>query len=99
MQCNLRTKRSKLGSLGGFLILVLTGCQTPDLRPFADSTAAMNTAVKEGQKVFVRELEAIKAADREATYIDNALVDFTNYWSLRTAFMDTLVEYSEQLAA
>lgn len=80
-------------------LFVITGCQTPDLKPFADSTAALNTAVREGQKVFVRELEAIKAADKEAAYVDGALTSFTNHWQLRVAFMDSVVEYTEQLAA
>jgi hypothetical protein len=81
------------------LLLSLAGCQTPDLKPFADSTASMNTAVKEGQKLFIRELETIKAADKEATYVDKALNDFTNNWKLRIDVMNAMVEYSEQLAA
>lgn len=86
-------------SLSPLFLAALTGCQTPDLKPFADSTAAMNSAVKGGQKVFVGELLAIKAADPTATYIDKSLTDFTNHWSQRLAVMDAMVEYSEQLAA
>lgn len=99
MKSELRLRLCASCSLLALLLLALTGCQTPDLKPFAESTAAMHTAIKEGQKVFVRELEAIRTADKEATYIDDALSTFTNHWSLRVAFMDTMVDYSEQLAA
>jgi hypothetical protein len=83
------------------LLAVLTGCQTPDLKPFADSTANLHQAVVRSQDIVRSELQELRT--RNVLANEDKLIDaerkFTNAFVQRIAFMEAVVNYSDSLAA
>jgi hypothetical protein len=84
-----------------FFLAALTGCQTPDLKPFADSTASLHQAVVRSQDIVRSELHELRT--RNVLTNDAKLIEvetkFTNAFVQRIAFMEAVVNYSDSLAA
>lgn len=85
----------------GLFLALLTGCQTPDLRPLADSTVSLHQAVVQSQKIVKSEIAAVAEAPnlqnpaKIASY-NKAISDILE---IRKAFTAALVAYSDSLAA
>src|SRR4030095_11041267 len=83
------------------VLATLTGCQTPDLKPFADSTANLDQAVVRSQDIVRSEFHELRT--RNVLTNEDALINaektFTNAFAQRIAFMEAVVNYSDSLAA
>jgi hypothetical protein len=85
----------------GGLLLLCAGCTTPDLKPFADSTAGLHQAVTQSQGIIRSEISGIEQAgnlahpDQVAAAKDKLIKAF----DARIAFMGAVVNYSDSLAA
>jgi hypothetical protein len=83
------------------LLAPLTGCQTPDLKPFADSTANLHQAVVRSQDIVRSEFHELRTSNvlTNEDELINAERTFTNAFAQRIAFMEAVVNYSDSLAA
>lgn len=81
--------------------LLLGGCTTPDLKPFADSTASLHHAMTQSQSIIRSEIGNIQQAG-ELTHPDKvaaAKASLDKAFDARVAFMVAVVNYSDSLAA
>jgi hypothetical protein len=86
--------------LASLLLAALTGCQTPDLKPFADSTANLGQSVVRSQEIVRSELQEMRTRNvltNEASLME-AETKFTNAFAERIAFVEAVVNYSDSLA-
>ena len=95
-----KMKRTILLTLTGLLALA-SGCTTPDLKPFADSTASLHQAVVQSQKIVRTEIAGVTNApnlsDPAKIIADNKAI--SEMFDKRKAFTAALVGYSDSLAA
>ena len=89
-----------LWAFGG-LLLLCAGCTTPDLKPFADSTASLHQAMTMTRDVVQSELSALKKAQvlTNALELADAEKNIPAALEARVAFMEAVVKYSDSLAA
>src|SRR4051812_45613528 len=76
-----------------------TGCQTPDLKPFRDSTAKINNSVVEAQDTYLDELERLRPYVPDNSKLAEQSKRFATYWAARISVMDAMVKYASSLAA
>ncbi len=83
------------------LLLLCAGCSTPDLKPFADTTASLRQAVVQSQKIVRTEVDDVANApnlpDLSMVAVDNEKI--SGLFDKRKAFMEAMVNYSDSLAA
>ncbi|MBI1842321.1 MAG: hypothetical protein HYR88_15905 [Verrucomicrobia bacterium] len=92
--------------MGGkaFLIIsgfMLAGCQTPDLRPFRDSTAQIHSSVLEAKDLFLEEQERVKdlVPDAAKATLEKQIEVFKTNWAARVNVMESMVKYASSLAS
>src|SRR4051812_43160832 len=83
------------------LLIALIGCQTPDLKPFADSTANLHQSIIRSQDIVRSELQGLRASHvfEDEGKLSEAEKTFTKAFAQRIAFMVAVVNYSDSLAA
>lgn len=96
------------GDFGGFVIILLlallvSGCATPNLKPFADASSTLSISVKRGGDL------AIKPLAKTPIWVNNDLVPpgdskhpykkLEDSWELRQKAMDAVLIYSTSLDA
>lgn len=83
------------------LLLICAGCSTPDLKPFADTTASLRQAVVQSQKIVRAEVgdvaDAPNLPNPAMVAVDNERI--CGLFDRRKAFMEAMVNYSDSLAA
>lgn len=81
--------------------LLLAGCTTPDLKPFADSTAGLHQATVQTRDIIKAELREFKKAElfSDASVLRDAETVIPNSFDARIKFMEAVVAYSDSLAA
>jgi len=93
----LRTSLVVIGISSG----LFTGCQTPDLKPFRDSTAQIHDSVVGARDIYLEEQQRIEpflpADAREA--FDRQSQQFQSNWSAREEMMEAMARYAGSLAA
>ena len=82
-------------------VVILSGCRTPDLRPFRDSTVKIHRSVVEAQEYYTAELERLEEYAPEASKPDlqKEFKRFSTNWTARIEVMDAILKYSASLAA
>ena len=83
------------GLAGSFLV----GCQTPDLKPFRDSTAKIHDSVVEAQDVYSAELARLRPFVSDTPALAEQGKRFSTNWQARSEVMGALVRYAGSLAA
>ena len=78
---------------------LLAGCRTPDLKPFRDSTAKIQSSVLEAQDLYSDELERLRPFVPNGHALTVQQRAFVNHWAARTEVMDAMVKYAGSLAA
>jgi hypothetical protein len=82
-------------------LLLCAGCSTPDLKPFADTTASLRQAVVQSQKIVRAEVGEVADAPNlpnpTVIAVDNEKI--SRLFDKRKAFMAAMVAYSDSLAA
>ena len=78
---------------------LLTGCHTPDLKPFRDSTAKIQSSVLEAQDLYSGELERLRPFVPDDNALTRQQKIFSENWKARTEVMDAMVKYAGSLAA
>lgn len=101
----LAAKKTFTRGRAGLLILCalsLGGCRTaPDMKPFADGTAQLASAIKTSGQTVVAEVDAMSVKwdkDQRAAALATA-EKFEQQWGRRNALADALADYSASLAA
>jgi hypothetical protein len=97
------TQRKLAVSVALLSVLILhTGCALPNLKPFADATATLDTGVREGGRQII---EAMKEFPFKKNGKIIPITDeqhpanrLTKAWAIRTQAMDALIAYSASLA-
>lgn len=93
----------KLTSLPAFagLALLLGGCTTPDLKPFADSTASLHQAMTQSKTIISSELNNIEQAPgfEPKDKVEAVRKKLDAAFDTRIAFMAAVASYSDSLAA
>lgn len=89
--------RSLTGSLVAAVALSAAGCQLPDLRPFAESTAAVHAGVDRSGAVFLE--SAARVLDENDTTEAAHLKTLEESWKKRRKASAALAEYAASLAA
>lgn len=83
--------------------LLVVGCATPDLKPFAKATAILSASVKTAGDLAINQLAAQKIVIDEETIslsdTNHPAVRLQEAWKLRRETMDAVVDYSASLAA
>lgn len=101
-QCSMErsktTSRSALASIAISAVL-LSGCQTPDLKPFRDSTAKIHNSIVEAQDVYSGELERLRPFVPDDHELTKQEKRFAGCWKARTEVMEAMVKYAGSLAA
>lgn len=92
------TSRSALASIAISAVL-LSGCQTPDLKPFRDSTARIHNSIVEAQDVYLGELERLRPFVPDGHKLTEQEKSFAKCWKARTEVMEAMVKYAGSLAA
>lgn len=80
-----------------------SGCAIPDLKPFADATATLNTGVRESGDHIIKSLKELPFKTKEGRLISvnnkkHPVNGLAKAWSERIGAMDALVAYSDSLA-
>ena len=98
-------KRFLLSSSALILVIVISGCATTNLRPFADASATLRTSVYSAGDLVIEPLvlESIWDSDR-AQYIDprdegHPASELARSWAIRKEAMDAVLVYSASLSA
>jgi hypothetical protein len=78
---------------------LLSGCHTPDLKPFRDSTAQIQSSVIEAQDLYSWELERLRPFVPDEHALTKQQKIFSDNWKARTEVMDAVVQYAASLAA
>ena len=89
----------KLVSVAALSALWMTGCQTPDLKPFRESTAKIHRSVVDAQDIYSGELERLRPFVPNDQGLSEQEQRFTTNWSARIEVMDAMVKYAASLAA
>lgn len=86
---------------GGGLTVLLGGCSTPDLKPFADSTASLHQAMTQGQSIIRSEIDGMAQADNlpNPDQVQADKEQLVKAFDARIAVMAAVVNYSDSLAA
>ncbi len=84
---------------GGLALAFVTGCRTPDLRPFQDSTARIHDGVVEAQGLYSAELERLAPFVPDSSELAKQGKRFSTNWQARVAVLDGMVEYAGSLVA
>jgi hypothetical protein len=83
--------------------LLITGCATPNLRPFADATATLKTSVKIAGDLTISQLSAQTITISDQTFIpgetNHPAARLETSWQLRRNAMDAVASYSSSLAS
>lgn len=99
----MKTKPSFCTALIPLLWMVTTGCHTPNVKPFADATADLHSAVRQVYNTTWTQLDGFEAIDKDTgnkisrgstNHFANRL---TNGWAPRLQVMEAMVSYSESL--
>jgi len=90
------------GVLLSFLI-ILSSCALPNLKPFADSTATLDTGVREGGGEIIESMKALPFKDKNGMRIpitsqEHPANRLNEAWAVRIQAMDALIAYSASLA-
>lgn len=80
-------------------LAVLTGCRTPDLVPFRDSTAKIHDSVVGAQDAYLAELQRLAALVPESSELAVQSRRFSTNWTARVAVMEAMVRYAGSLAS
>jgi hypothetical protein len=98
---NLKWTLQKPALIGCSLLLLCAGCSTPDLKPFADTTATLRQAVVQSQKIVRAEVNEVTNAPNLQNpgkiAVDNEKI--SALFDKRKAFMEAMVAYSDSLAS
>src|SRR6267378_1201683 len=78
---------------------LLAGCHTPDLKPFRDSTAKIQSSVLEAQDLYSGELERLRPFVPDENALTKQQKIFSENWKARTEVMDAMVKYAASLAS
>ena len=80
---------------------IFGGCQTPDLKPFRDSTAKIHNSVLEAKDLFLEEQERVKefVPDASKLALEREIDLFKTNWSARVNIMESMVKYASSLAS
>src|SRR5437868_11869519 len=98
MKQNFRLIKSS-GAHFAVLMGLLSGCQTPDLKPFRESTARIHSSVVEAQDIYLDELNRLQPFVQDTSEVAKQSRRFTTNWTARIAVMDAVVRYAGSLAA
>jgi len=89
--------------VGFAFALLLAGCQTPDLKPFADASGALVSGINQGGDMAIAPLAGqavmINGVLVEPGAPDHPAAKLGALWTERRAAADALLAYSESLAA
>ena len=98
---NIKHPLPKSALAGCGLLLLCAGCTTPDLKPFADSTANMRQAVVQSQNIIRSEMTLIaeKSLVADPSTLNLAKTNIPDSFKPRVAFMEAVVNYTDSLAA
>lgn len=85
----------------GLCTVLLTGCVTPDLKPFSDSTAQIHNSVVEAQDVYLEEQQRILPLIPEDAKdeLQKDVTLFKTNWTARVNIMECMARYAGSLAA
>jgi hypothetical protein len=90
-------------SLHFVLFLFLSGCSTPDLKPFADASATLSTSVKSGGELAIDPIATIPVWNGEAFVPPrdpaHPYKKIEGEWEKRRKMMDAVLVYSASLQA
>ena len=78
---------------------LLTGCQTPNLKPFSDSTAKIQDSIVAARDLYSGELECLRPYVPESRALGVQEKAFAENWQARVEVMEALVNYAGSLAA
>ena len=80
---------------------LLTGCQTPDLKPFRDSTAQIHDSVVGAKDIYLEEQQRIEPFLPEGAKanFEKQINLFQTNWTARANVMEAMVRYAGSLAA
>lgn len=78
---------------------LLSGCHTPDLKPFRDSTAKIQSSVVDAQDLYSGELERLRPFVPDENALTKQQKIFSENWKARTEVMDAMVKYAASLAS
>ncbi len=81
------------------LLLVVTGCRTPDLKPFRDSTAKIHDGVVAARDMYPAELGRLQPYVPDEHKLAQEGKRFMTNWQARVEVMEGLVRYADSLAA
>ncbi len=81
------------------LAILLVGCKTPDIHPFADATAAVGMSVAQGGDMVVTPLTKRTINNKSPGAPDHPGVKLATAWDVRRATMEAVVQYSASLVA
>lgn len=89
------------------VLLQLSACALPDLRPFAEATASVDLAVRQARELVVSDLNAlageletqVPAASAEVDALREAARNFSAEWTQRVDTVEALLAYSDSLAS
>ncbi len=90
------------GVLLSFLSII-SGCALPNLKPFADATATLDTGVREGGSEIIESMKELPFKDKNGMLIAIASQQhpanrLNAVWAVRIQAMDALIAYSASLA-
>src|SRR5262245_39255386 len=100
----MRTKSTCVATILSLLWLAAAGCHTPNVKPFGDAAAEMQSAVRQAYNTTWSRLDAYEALDKTTggkiprAASNHPANRFTNAWTLRLQVMEAMVSYSESLA-
>jgi hypothetical protein len=98
---NMKPTLPQLSLLYCSLLLLCAGCTTPDLKPFAGTTATLKQAVVQSQKIIRAEVGGVADAPNltnpAQVMADNGKI--SGLFDKRRAFMEAMVAYSDSLAS
>ena len=82
---------------------ILSGCALPNLKPFADATATLDTGVREGGGEIIESMKALPFKDKNGMRIpitsqEHPANRLNEAWAVRIQAMDALIAYSASLA-
>ncbi len=80
---------------------LLSGCQTPDLKPFRDSTAQIYNSVVEAKDIYLEEQKRVMPFLPEDAQpaLEKQIELFQTNWTARANVMEAMVRYASSLAA
>lgn len=85
------------------LAVVIYGCATPNLKPFADATSTLSRTVKKGGDMVIAQVTGktvvVNGQTFEPDHSKHPVVKLKESWELRKKTMDALIVYSASLAA